>query len=305
MTLPDYKRGFKMNINILQKSLKLRKLSKLPEFICQKFKSYVRYQRFYWLFQLQNIRSLAEYRADFFMMICFTAFSQFCNLAVTGVIYSNIPYIAGWDLWEILLLYSFLLFSEGCINFFFQGSWKINEIIHQADLDRFLLRPLPVGLQLLTARIDFDGLSKMTIASLIFLTSASRCYIAWTPKKILLFLLLVIGICIIRTCMIWITSCLSFWMDGRPNSLNYFILTLGELGKYPLTIFPTPLRILFAYLIPYAFISYYPAIWLLDKEKGIFYICIPAAVILISILMLTLSAAVLKFGLRRYESNNI
>ena len=73
-----------------------------------------------------------------------------------------------WKLWEILLLYSFLLFSEGCINFFFQGTWKIAEMINLADLDRFLVRPLPVGLQLLTARIDFDGLNKMGIAAAVF-----------------------------------------------------------------------------------------------------------------------------------------
>ncbi len=40
--------------------------------------------------QMQNMKSLAEYRTDFLMMVFFTGFSQVCNLGVLGIIYSNI-----------------------------------------------------------------------------------------------------------------------------------------------------------------------------------------------------------------------
>ena len=32
--------------------------------------------------QMQNMKSLAEYRTDFLMMVFFTGFSQVCNLGV-------------------------------------------------------------------------------------------------------------------------------------------------------------------------------------------------------------------------------
>ena len=99
------------------------------------------YIKLYLLFQMQNIQSLAQYRTDFLIMIFFTLFSQGCNLGLIGIIYSNIPQVGGWTMWEIFLLYGFLLFSEGFINFFFQGAWKITNMIHMADLDRFLVRP--------------------------------------------------------------------------------------------------------------------------------------------------------------------
>ena len=127
----------------------------------KKFGAYI---QLYIMFQVQNIKSLAQYRTDFLMMVFFTLFSQGCNLGLICIIYSNIPQVGGWTMWEIFLLYGFLLFSEGFINFFFQGAWKITNMIHMAELDRFLVRPVPVGLQLLTAKIDFDGLNKMIIA---------------------------------------------------------------------------------------------------------------------------------------------
>ena len=38
------------------------------------------YLRMYGQIQMQNMKSLAEYRTDFLMMVFFTGFSQVCNL---------------------------------------------------------------------------------------------------------------------------------------------------------------------------------------------------------------------------------
>lgn len=80
--------------------------------------------------QEMNIKSLMYYRADFLMMTFFTLLSQVSNLAVVGIIYTNIPTVGGWSVWEILLLDGYLLFSEGWVNFFFQGSWKIAQMVN-------------------------------------------------------------------------------------------------------------------------------------------------------------------------------
>lgn len=54
-------------------------------------KNYRNYIKLYILFQIQNIRSLAQYRTDFLMMIFFTLFSQGCNLGLICIIYSKKP----------------------------------------------------------------------------------------------------------------------------------------------------------------------------------------------------------------------
>ena len=63
-------------------------------------KRWKRYFVIYWKIQLQNIKSLEQYRADFFMMLFFTTLSQACNLSVIGIIYSNIPSVGGWNMWD-------------------------------------------------------------------------------------------------------------------------------------------------------------------------------------------------------------
>lgn len=266
-----------------------------------KMRKYGNYIKLYIMFQVQNIKSLAQYRTDFLMMVFFTLFSQGCNLGLICIIYSNIPQVGGWTMWEIFLLYGFLLFSEGFINFFFQGAWKITNMIHMAELDRFLVRPVPVGLQLLTAKIDFDGLNKMVIAAAVLAVGFGKCEISWDVKKVILLLVFLAEACIIRVCMIWIASCASFWMEGKKNSLNYFVISLGEMAKYPMVIYPPVFQGIFGYLIPYAFVSFYPVGYLLGKEGtgagalGIPFFCV---------LMLAVSCMVLRQGLANYESSS-
>lgn len=264
-------------------------------------KKWKRYAALYIRFQTQNIKASAQYRADFFLMVLFTLFSQGCSLALIGIIYSSIPEVGGWTMRETLMLYGFLLFSEGSVNFFFQGAWKIANMIREADLDRFLVRPLPAGLQVLTAKIDFEGLNKMVIAAGLLLYSARSCGVLKDPLKCMLIMVFLAQACLIRVCMVWTASCASFWMESGRNSLNFFIISLGEMAKYPLAIYPAVLKGIFGYLIPYAFVSYYPAGYLLGKDKmAAGAACMP----FVCAGMLAAAYGTFRLGLRRYESSS-
>lgn len=261
---------------------------------------YKMYFRIYWKMQLTNIKSLMYYRADFLMMTFFTLLSQISNLAVIGIIYANIPAVGGWSVWEILILYGYLLFSEGCVNFFFQGAWKIAQMINKSEIDRFLVRPLPVGMQMVASKIDFDGLNKIIISLGILLTGIINCKINWTILKIFYFIGSLIIAALIRFCMIWIASCMSFWMQGPKNSLNYLILSVGEMAKYPITIYPKLLKGIFGYVIPYTYVSYYPVSFILEKDN----IAIGHLLIIpVCMGMLYLSGVCLRHGLENYESS--
>ena len=99
--------------------------------------------------------------------------------------------------------------------------------------------------------------------------------------------------------MIWIASCASFWIEGSKNSLNFLVISLGELAKYPLSIYPFPLRALFGYLIPYAFVSFYPVGYLLGKPGMTPSLWLTPVICLIFFFF---SRVALHAGLKRYES---
>ena len=100
--------------------------------------------------------------------------------------------------------------------------------------------------------------------------------------------------------MIWIASCTSFWLEGTKNRVNFFISKLADAAKYPLTIYPPFLKNMLTYIVPYAFISYYPVGYVLDKNGmsiGIYLFPI------ICIVIFFFAKIQLKVGLARYESS--
>lgn len=232
-------------------------------------------------------------------MLFFTVIMQVCNLFVITTIYENIDFIEGWDYWEVLVLYSFLLFSEGFINLFMEGVWKTANLINSGEMDQFLVRPAPVPLQLVTCKTELDGANKMGIAVLLIGISFHKKGIVFSTANFMsmIFLLLCSGL--IRGLIIWNASCLSFWSKSSKNRVNFMAFSIGEAARYPLTIYPFFMKALFCYLIPYAFVSYYPAAYMLEKIEGVHLI---AWMFFVTALSLFCGGKVYKAGMRRYES---
>lgn len=78
------------------------------------------------------------------------------------------------------------------------------------------------------------------------------------------------------------------------------ILTHGgrEFGRYPFSIYGSGVLKFLTYVIPLALFQYYPLLYLLDREKSVFYMLTP----LISLLFIIPCFAFFRFGLRRYKS---
>lgn len=82
---------------------------------------YRKYFKIYRKMQEMNIKSLMYYRADFLMMTFFTLLSQVSNLAVIGIIYTNIP-----TAWRLVCMGNFIVIRISVIfgrmgEFFLSG----------------------------------------------------------------------------------------------------------------------------------------------------------------------------------------
>ena len=74
---------------------------------------------------------------------------------------------------------------------------------------------------------------------------------------------------------------------------------LSNFVKYPITIYPTAIRFIVTFLIPFAFTGYYPAAYFLGREgftKGILLTCVVAIVSFI------IAYRIWVIGISKYES---
>ena len=96
---------------------------------------------------------------------------------------------------------------------------------------------------------------------------------------------------------------LTFWF-GNIDNLHWLVAQFRSVVRYPLNIYPVFIQAICTFLLPYAFINYFPSLLLFEKigmTEGIVLFCCG---ILVSALMVALPVWMFSRGLRRYESGN-
>lgn len=248
----------------------------------------------------QQLQCMFEYKTDFFLMLIFSFFTQLSGLLFIYLIFAKVPHIAGWSLWEILFMYGMIFFTEGVITFLFEGTWYLGGIINEGKLDQYLLRPVPIGMQILCLRVNPDGLGKIIVSLAIIGHSLTKAALMWTIGKIGMLILLIISASVIRVCLNFSANCICFWLKSSKTTLAYLIHCFSEFGKYPIIIFESVIQVVLLTLIPYAFISFYPALYIFEKEKPLWIALYSPATALI---WTGITALILKCGLSVYESS--
>jgi len=89
----------------------------------------------------------------------------------------------------------------------------------------------------------------------------------------------------------------------RLEILNIFTYGGSEIMAYPMHIFPRAIRLIFTYIVPAMFLSYFPAVFILGKTDplnapGFTAFLAP----LISMGMFLLTLRFWKFGIKNYQS---
>lgn len=255
--------------------------------------------KLYFKLMAQQLKCMLEYKLDFILMMVFTAFTQISGLFFIYLIFSKVPAIAGWTMWEVVFMYSMIYFTEGVLTFLFEGTWILGQLINSGQLDRCLLRPLPIGMQILTMKINPDGLGKIVISLYLMIQSLSMLDITWGISKVIWFVIFILSASTLRVCLNFSANCICFWLKSSKTSLSHLIHTFSEFGKYPLTLFQSGIQFVLIFIIPYAFISYFPTVYLLEKGRGS---AVGLLTPLVALIGVALTKIILTLGLRLYDS---
>ncbi|MDF2589095.1 MAG: transporter permease [Anaerocolumna sp.] len=258
-----------------------------------------RYIYLYWRFISQDLKRLLEYQLDFFIQLIATFLMQFAGLVTIWGIFTNIQEIHGWGYWEIVLVYSMMYFSIGFAEIFFEGPWSINNLYLQGKMDYMLVKPLPVVFQIFASKIGLHGIGNVLTASIILVTAFLHVSDHIPLLHVLICLLLFIIALPIKGAIILAANCITFWTKAPGNAFGNFIHTIGEYTKYPITIYPKVIQFVVTLIVPYAFLSFFPASLLLEKGFGA---KIMWFVPIVSICSIYLSIKLFRKGLSLYES---
>lgn len=250
-------------------------------------------------FLAQNTKIKLEYKADSIILFFSGAALQGIGFLFLSVLFTRIPSIQGWTKWEIIFMLSLIFFSEGLVSFAFEGAWQMAFLLNMGDMDRILLRPVSPILQILTFTMGIHGIGNMVMGTVLFILSLSNTIIVWSAAKILFVPVFIVSACAIRTAISFAANCSAFWIKAMSNAIPLMIFQLADFAKYPASMFGRAIETLMIFIIPYAFISYIPAVYLFDK-----FAWGPLAWLspLVALWLACIARKIFYFGLSRYES---
>lgn len=177
--------------------------------------------------------------------------------------------LGGWNMAEMFFLYSLLFLTYGIMILFFTGLRDFDETVRSGNFDRFLLRPRGLLFQLIFVNADwFAAIGHGGLGVVLFVLSAGRVGISWNFLSVLYYIFAVVGGVLIQGAIFLILATLNIYVLDT-NSLKS--LTYGNFRKfagYPISIFHRVVQFCMIYVIPFAFVNYFPAQFLLRKSDA-------------------------------------
>ena len=245
-----------------------------------------------------HLRSMLEYDADFWILMAGTAVLQAVNIAFISIILTKIPFIDGWSFWAIVAKFAMAAIAEGVGSLFFGGMWNLGLLINRGELDYMMVRPLPVALQISSSSIGINGVSNIVTGSLMVGFAVTNLDIVWTPWRVGFCLVLVASTVVIKVAINLATNSASFWLRSPSPLFALAVHQAGELARFPLSIYAVPLQGLLVYILPFAFVSFFPISFLVGHDPAWPGLLTP----LVAIYCALVAWWVFRAGLRRYES---
>src|SRR5215213_1672385 len=247
----------------------------------------------------QHFKAVLEYQLNFVIMLLAGVFTHVPGLIFLWLIYTRIPTIQGWSFGEVLFIYGLTIFTEGVTSLIIEGFWMLGQIVHRGELDRYLVRPVPVLVQILGSAVGLHGIGTTLIGVALIVQALARAPVLWTPTRIAATLVLLISAIVIRCAIVIVPNAIVFWAPGVNSRVAVSVAGLGDFAKYPISIYGLALQALVTLVVPYAFISFFPATYLFDKPDGTLWGFMVPAVAVYSVIV---TLVVWRRGLRRYES---
>jgi ABC-2 type transport system permease protein len=256
------------------------------------------YWGLFWSYVAQYAKGRLQYRADFLAGLVTDVLYQSVSIVFLLVVFRQVPTLAGWRQEEVFFIYGYFLWPYALFGCLANGVWDFTDrYILKGELDRLLLRPASPLFQLILEGIELEPLTGLVTGSAIMLWGAGvlGVDIRWYDPLVLL--VLSVGSTLVYLGIYLSLAAIGFWYDGRTGLLP-LLWNVNNYGRYPVGIYNRALRMLLTWVIPFAFVGFYPAAYFLRRDT---YWLWAAATPVMGVLFFGIAVAVWRAGLKRYH----
>lgn len=227
-----------------------------------------------------HLKSILEYKASFIASFLSQILVFFSYYFIIIALFTKFDNIKGFTLYEVLLCFGVIQFGYAFCESFGRGIDKFDQLIINGEFDRILLRPKNIIIQSLCYDADYAKISRLVQAIIVIIIALIKLNISWSLMKVITLLLMMLSAIIIFFSIFLLAASYCFITVQGLEVRNVFTAGGKHMAQYPIGIFKKGFVYFFTFIIPYAFVNYYPLIYFLGKTNNKLYAISPLLVIL-------------------------
>lgn len=256
--------------------------------------------RYFKLIQ-KSIQIQLEYRISFFISLLSMGLYYVVQFSIIGFTVMKFHEIQGWRIQEIAFLFSFILVAQGINTMIFGPLVRFDEIIRKGEWDYLLVRPMRPLISLLCMQLDPSAIIHFVLGIVFFIYASLKIGIHFDLWNIFLTIQVWLGGAMVMAAIRIVIAAVAFRSVAIESLVHFFVYSAKEFILYPINIYKTPIPFFLTFILPLAFVNYYPSHLFIDKDgmffEGLKYFSFP-----VGLLMFSGSLWIFRAGAKAYHS---
>ena len=244
------------------------------------------------------LKSLLEYKNSFITGFLSQFLIMFTYYFIIIALFDKFNNISGYTKYEVLLCFGIIQFGFSINEVFARGIDTFENLIIRGEFDRLLVRPKNILLQVLSTDFDLIKIARVLQAIVILIIAIIKLKLKFNILKIITLILMLLSSIIIFFSIFLLMASYCFITVQGLEVKNLFTDGGKHIAQYPISIYNKHFIFIFTFLIPYAFVNYYPLLYLIGKSNNKLLILSP----LIVFLYLIPAILSFKWGIKKYTS---
>ena len=251
-----------------------------------------------------NLRARMEYRVDFIVSVLFGILWQTSTLMFASVLLTRFKGGLGdFPSAGVLLIIGLRLLAHGLYVLVFSNLNWLPRLVDEGRVDGYFLRPLPVFTQVLLSQFNVNALGDIAVGASTLGFAVRLVGVHWSIGLGLYVAAAVVGGVLAEAALQLMLSCLLLRSPGSRVLGAWVDELMSTFGNYPLSIVPKFVQGLFTFLLPLAFVAYFPVEVILGiaPRRGAMSILVHWSPV-VGVLLFVIARRVWSYSLRHYQT---
>ena len=259
--------------------------------------------RLYMAFAKVRFLTQLEYRGEYMVRTLSKILAWSTGFIMVMVLLMRFREVGGWNVYEVLFLYALNMLTHAMAGTFFMNSFEnLPRNIQQGHFDEVLTKPVSPLFYYVCTNISAGYTSNYAIGISVIAVCFYQLSIPVTFLNILWLIIVIIGGCMIQAAGFIISNVSAFWLVKSESIMGFFFYDIRSFLQYPITIYGFSIQLLVTFILPYAFISFYPAQYFLGRTETLFHPVFQFLTPLVGIVLYFIAVILWNNGLNNYKS---